>query len=244
MRNPKKKQIKQIKNNPNLWKYLVGLVLVILVVLGVIIFLSRDNSNLNKDVIATVNEEEITASEVSAIQESFLQQGEQISEEDALEQIINKKLILQEINKGNYAVSSEEAESAIEQQLSMQGASLDDYKQQLSQQGISYEEQLESIKEELKIQKYLENQFKDENFEVSEEEAQDFYELSKSQSTEEIPSYEELESQIISILEQQKQQKAIETLVQELKANAEIEYLKEVDSEAESTEDFPIEITE
>jgi parvulin-like peptidyl-prolyl isomerase len=233
------------KNNQNFWKYGAVLVLAVLVVGGFIFFSGGDNnSNLSGNVIATVNGEEITTSEVIAIQQLFIQQGQQISEEDALEQVINQKLISQEVEAEDYSVSTEEAESTIEQQLLIQGASLEDYKQQLSQQGIVYEEQIDSIKEELAVQKYLEIQLEGENFEVSEQEAQDFYEMYKSQSPEEVPSYEELEPQIIATLKQEKQQEAIGYLIQELRAGAEIEYLQEVGSEEKSLGDFPIEITE
>ncbi len=239
------KQKKLNKNNQNFWKYGAVLVLAILVVGGFIFFSGGDNNpNLSGNVIATVNGEEITTSEVNAIQQSLIQQGQQITEEEALEQVINQKLISQEVEAGDYSVSTEEAESTIEQQLSMQGASLEDYKQQLSQQGIVYEEQLDSVKEELAVQKYLETQLEGENFEVSEQETQDFYEMYKSQSSEEVPSYEELEPQIIATLEQEKQQEAISYLIQELRADAEIKYLQKVDSEEESIGDFPIEITE
>jgi hypothetical protein len=239
------KQKKLDKNNQNFWKYGAVLVLAVLVFGGFIFFSGGDNnSNLSGNVIATVNGEEITTSEVSAIQQSLIQQGQQITEEDALEQVINQKLISQEVEAGDYSVSTEEAESTIEQQLSMQGASLEEYKQQLLEQGIVYEEQLDSIKEELAVQKYLETQLEGENFEVSEQETQDFYEMYKSQSPEEVPSYEELELQIIATLQQQKQQEAIGYLIQELRADAKINYLQEVGSEEESLGDFPIEITE
>jgi parvulin-like peptidyl-prolyl isomerase len=244
MKKSEDKQKKLNKNNQNFWKYGAVLVLAVLVVGGFIFFSGGDNnSNLSGNVIATVNGEEITTSEVSAIQQSFIQQGQQISEEDALEQVINQKLISQEVEAGDYYVSTEEAESTIEQQLSMQGASLEDYKQQISQQGIVYEEQLDSIKEELAVQKYLETQLEGENFEVSKQEAKEFYEMYKQQSGIN-ETYEELEPQIMATLQQQKQQETIGYLIQELRADAEIKYLKEVGSEEESLGDFPIEITE
>ncbi len=234
------KQKELDKNNQSFWKYGVILVLAVLIVGSFIIFSDKDNnSSLTGNTVATINGEEITSGEVENIQQIIGQQGQQISEEDALEQIINQKLISQEVEKGDYSISNEEVESIIEQQISMQNMSLEDFKEQLSQQGISYEEQKDSIKEELAIQKYLETQLEEESFEVSEEEAQEFYEMNKEQSPEEIPPYEESKSQIISLLEQQKQQELISSLIQELRANAEIEYLQELESEATQIEGMP-----
>jgi hypothetical protein len=242
MEKSEEKQKKQDKNKQNFWKNGAILVLAVLVVGSFIIFSGGDNnSNLTGNVIATVNGEKITSEEVEAIQQLFVQQGQQISEEDALEQVINQELISQEMKKGDYSISTEEAESIIKEQIAMQGASLEDYKQQLSQQGISYEEQLDSIKEELAVQKYLETQLEGESFEVSEEETREFYEMYEQQSPEEIPSYDELEPEIIATLKQQKQQEAVNILIQELRGNAEIEYLQEVDSKAEAIEEMPIE---
>ncbi|MFW6225745.1 MAG: hypothetical protein ACOC3V_02145, partial [bacterium] len=45
---------------------------------------------ITSNVVAIVNNEEIKSEDVSAIQQSLLQQGQQISEDDALEQVINQ----------------------------------------------------------------------------------------------------------------------------------------------------------
>ncbi len=176
------------------------------------------------DVAAVVNGEDITSEEVSEFQQTVLQQGQQISEEEVLEELINQKVLEQKVQQENIVVTSEEAESAIEQQLAMQGMTLDDYKQQLESMGLSYESELENIKDQIATQTYLNTQLEGETFNVSEEEAQEFYEMYKLQSPEDVPSYEELESQIIATLQQQKQQEAISSLIQELRADANVEY--------------------
>jgi peptidyl-prolyl cis-trans isomerase SurA len=174
--------------------------------------------------VAIVNGEEITSEEVASTQQLYSQQGQQVSEEDVLEQIINKIVVEQKIQEENIMITDEEAEAIIEQELSMQGATLDDYKQQLESMSMSYEDELENIKEQVKTQKYWEDELKGQTFDVSEEEALEFYEMYKSQSPEEIPSYEELEPQIIASIEQEKQQEAINILIQEIRANADVEY--------------------
>jgi hypothetical protein len=176
------------------------------------------------NVVATVNNEEIKSEDVAAVQQSLLQQGQQISEDDALEQVINQKVLEQKVQQENIVVTTDEAESVIEQQLAMQGATLDDYKQQVESMGVSYEAELENIKNQIATQQFLESQLEGQTFDVTEEEAQEFYEMYKAQSPEEVPSYEELQPQIITTLEQQKQQEAISIIIQGLRATANVEY--------------------
>jgi len=176
------------------------------------------------NVVATVNDEEIKSEDVAAVQQSLLQQGQQISEDDALEQVINQKVLEQKVQQENIVVTTEEAEFVIEQQLAMQGATLDDYKQQVESMGFSYEAELENIKNQLATQQFLESQLEGQTFDVTEEEAQEFYEMYKTESPEEVSSYEELQSQIIATLEQQKQQEATSIIIQELRTTANVEY--------------------
>ncbi len=226
---------KRAKKNRKIGIYTLVFILLALAIGGAFLLLGN-NSNISSNVIATVNGEEISSEEVESIQQNLLQQGQEVSEEEAVEQAINQKLISQKVESEGITVSDEEAESAIEEQLSMQGVTLDAYKQQLSQQGVSYEDQLESFKENLAFQKYLDQEMEGESFEVSEEEAQSFYELYKEQSPEEIPPYEEIKSQIVMTLEQQRQQEAINTVLQDLRENADIEYF--YDNLDDSSEDL------
>ena len=205
---------------------------------GMWFFFGNNDSGITGNVVATVNGEKITSKEIAAVQQLFMQRGQQISAEDASEQLINKKVLFQQAQQGKYSVTDDEAEAVIEAQLAQQGSSLDDYKQQLELQGISYEEQLQDIKEDLTIQKYLGIALEGKDFEVTEEEAQKFYEMYKLQSPDEVPSYEELESKIIATLQQQKQQEAIGSLIQELRASADIEYLQSSNTNQQQGESY------
>ena len=179
---------------------------------------------ITSNVVAVVNGDEISSEQVTAVQQSFLMQGQQIPEEDALEQLINQLVLEQKVEEENIVITTEDAEILISEQLAMQGATLEDYKQQVASQGISYEQDLENIKRQIAVQFYLESQLEGQSFEVTEQEAQEFYALYEQQSVEEVPSYEELEPQIIVALEQQKQQEAIIEHIQELRMNADVEY--------------------
>ncbi len=188
---------------------------------------AEKSSLVKGEVVAKVNGEKITSDEVTSVQEMFNQQGQQISDEEALDQIINQKLIVQKAKKEGYTVSAEEAEKVIEEQLAMQEMNLDEFKDKIADQGLSYEEQLEYMKEELAIQNYLENEIGEEVLEVSDEETDEFYQRYQEEQPEdeEMPSFEELEPQIIALLQQQKQQEAINGLIEELRQTAQIDYL-------------------
>ena len=106
-------------------------------------------------VLATVNGEDITSEDVTETKQSLSQKGQQISEEQALEQTINQRLLSQKVKEENVTVSTEEAESTIRAQLAQQNMTLENYKSQLEMQGISYKEELESLKNRMATQKYL-----------------------------------------------------------------------------------------
>lgn len=176
------------------------------------------------DVVAVVNDQEVTSEEVDAIQSSFSQQGQEVSSDEALEHLIDQVVMAQKVHEEGITVSDEDAEAEIERQLSAQGVGLDEFKEHLESQGASYEDEIEALKPQLAIQEFLANKTPDE-FNVSDEEVQEFYEMYKQQTPEEeqVP-FEEIEPQIVSMLEQQRQEEAINDLIQEYREEADIEY--------------------
>lgn len=215
-------QKEKVKISKNL---VIGVIAVLLLISVGIYFLNNTiNEKPSENAVASVNGEEITSDEVNVIQQSLLQQGQEISEEEALEQAINQEILSQEVQQKEITVTNEETESMIESQLAMQNMTLEDYKQQIEMRGASYDDEIENTKEQIATQNYLENELKDQEYNVTEEEAKEFYETYKQQSSEDVPEYSEIEQQIIISLKQQKQQEAINSLIQELKSNADIEY--------------------
>ena len=175
-------------------------------------------------VLASVNGEDIMSSEVEITMQMFMQYGQQVSEEEALEHIINQKVLSQKAIQEGYALSREELQIEIENQLSMQGMSFQEYEQQLSMQGINMDEQMAEIKEDFAIQEYLSDVISEDDIQVTEQEVLEFYEMYTLQSPEEVPPLEELEPQIIMSLEQQKEQEIIMDVLQNLRENSVIEY--------------------
>jgi len=176
--------------------------------------------NMDADTaVATVNGEVITMAEVSSIQQLFAQQWQQISAEDTLEQLINQKLLEQQVTP----LSTQETENIVIEQLSVQNMTLDDYKEQIAMQGASYEEELENARQWFAIQAHLESKLGT-DFAVSDEEVRAFYDAYVQSSPEALPPFEEVEADIIAVVQQQKQQEAVQNYLEELRANADIQY--------------------
>ncbi|MBW2983280.1 SurA N-terminal domain-containing protein [Candidatus Woesearchaeota archaeon] len=175
-------------------------------------------------VVAVVNDQEVSAEEVDALQRSFAQQGRNVSSDEALEHLIDQVVLAQKVHEEGITVSDEEAEAEIERQLSTQGVGLDEFKQHLESRGASYEDELEALKPQLAIQAFLRNKTPGE-FNVSDEEVQAFYEMYKQRTPEEeqVP-FEEIKHRIVSTLEQQRREEAINDLIQEYREEADVEY--------------------
>lgn len=88
---------------------------------------------------------------------------------------------------------------------------------------MSYEAELENAREWFAVQSYVDSTVGS-DFAVTDEEARAFYDSYSQQSPEELPPYEELEEQIIMTIQQQKLQEAVQVHIQELRADADIQY--------------------
>ncbi|MBS3802424.1 MAG: SurA N-terminal domain-containing protein [Candidatus Thermoplasmatota archaeon] len=185
-----------------------------------------DGNTTDATVAAIVNGEEILMEEVTSLQQSYIQQGQQITEQQALELVIDQTILLQQAKQGDYMPTDAETETQIESILAQQGSTLEQYKQQLQQQGTSYEDFLQNYKEQLAIQNYEDDELEGQTFNVTDQEAQEYYDMYVNQSSDpsQIPPYEQVKQDIISSLEQQKRQEAVNVLVETLKEEADIEY--------------------
>ena len=176
-----------------------------------------------EEIIATVNGEEITQEEVFLVQQQLQQQGSQVNEEQALEQVITNKILLQEVAKQNYDITTQEAEAELEQVLSSQGFSIDDLKQDLQSRGISYEATLEDFKQRVAVDRYLSENIDLNAIEVTQEEIEAFYEQVALQGGNQTPALSDIQPQIEQQIEQQKtrqlQTQFIETLIEEAEIN-------------------------
>lgn len=176
------------------------------------------------EVVARVNGEAITAGDVTKLRVKVYESYRmQMSEEEALEQLIAETVLYQEADEQGYAPTMDEAEQELEARVASSGRTMEDFKADLAKSDFSYEEYLQDFQRQLAINSYLDDAVQVP--EVTELEARVFYENYKQESPEaELPPFEQLKSEIMALLEQQKRQEATSLLIEELKEKADIEY--------------------
>lgn len=186
---------------------------------------SSDNetAQLEGDVVATVNGEAITSSEVNRIRQQITMTGQNVTREQMLEQLVDHEILKQQAEKEGYEVSVEEAEQRLESQLG-QGMKLEDLKQRVKQQGASWENQIEIYQEQFALRDYIEETVTNQIGQVTEEEIQQYYRTLKQQSQQELPPLENIKQKVKASVQQQKRQEVISSLIRQLKPQYDIVY--------------------
>jgi len=163
-------------------------------------------------IVAVVNGRPI--SRLALIKELEKQAGQ-----NALNSLVTKTLILQEVKKQKITISDIEVDEEIKQielTLSQQGQDLN---QLLAAKGISQE----NLKEDIKIQKMVEK-IAVQDIEVADEEIEEYFEQRKDAFPADI-SPEEIKETLKQQLEQEKMNEAVQSWVNSLHEKAKIEYL-------------------
>lgn len=179
-----------------------------------------------KVVVTKVNGKEITREDVVTMQQSFASQGQEISEQEAVEYSIDRELLAQETEKQGLIPPAQRAEEMLKEEVARQGATIDSLKEQLKSHGQSYDEILESYRIQAGIQQFIDS--KVETPQVDPSEAKEFFEQNKQQLAAggQLPNYEAVKEEIEAYLKQQKQQVALSHLVGQLRTEADIVYSK------------------
>lgn len=195
----------------------------------------------SQEVVATVNGEEITREELEVMLEQQKQQyqmqgmdldSEEMSdmreqlERQILDSLIANLLMAQAAEEKGISVSEEELEQEY-QDLAAQFGGEEELNQQLEAAGITREEIKEDIARTLPAQKYMES-YKEENIseedlEVSEEELKAVYDQYSAQMGEEFGEFEEVKPQLEEDLKRQKENEVLQSHVEELREEAEVE---------------------
>ena len=209
--------------------------------------------NMNNQVVATVNGEEITSQQLAqqANVNQILQQVSQVDQQLAqildssdagskvmeelknakLDNIIDNVLLKQAVEEADITLSQAEKEEIYQQQknsiLQQQQMTEEKFLSILEQQGYENEA---AYKEEfgnnpqIKINKLIEEEVIA-NIEISEEELQQAYDENKDALAQsgQDTSFEEIKPRLEQMLKQQKQGQAINEYLSELRENAEIE---------------------
>lgn len=198
---------------------------VIIIALGVLVYYNWDNLKWDKT-LAKVNGESIKESEVERVKQAFKQQtGIEANSSQAIDQLVSRKLLLQEVERRGISTSEEEVEQILLVRLEEMGSNLEEFKVEVEVSG-DYNELISAYKEQFNLEKLVEEITLEENITVSEEEIKEFYELYEESlaSGGNDTSYNEIKDQIKEVLLQQKQSESIYNLIEDLKSSSEIVY--------------------
>jgi len=146
----------------------------------------------------------------------------QISDQ-AITALINSQILLQNSIEAGITVSDEQIEESYQRAADQLGGE-EALQSALQELGFTEEELRADIKEQLLIDAYVQSETDYQNFTASDEEIDSYY-AEVSEGNEEVPPLEEVRDLISSQILTEKQQAAINELVQSLRAEAEIEIL-------------------
>lgn len=188
------------------------------------------------DVVATVNGEDITGDELAAnvqqTAQTAKQQGldptkaevRQQIETQALTSLINTKLLAQAAAKADITASDEEIDAQLTQLTNQLGGE-DKLQEQLDNAGITKEQLRTDISQQIVLNAYVEQNTDVSNIEVTDQEITDFYNsvTESADASSSVPTLEDVKPQIKQQLLSQKQQAAVNELIQKLRADADIQ---------------------
>jgi peptidyl-prolyl cis-trans isomerase SurA len=191
------------------------------------------------DVVAEVNGEEISGEEfettyVGQFQQAMMQaqmSGQEVDQDQlkaqTAEALIGQKLVIQEAENQGFEASEEDVEETLDEIVEQNGLnSQDDFFAALEEQGIAEDEVRTDLETQVKIDALIASESGD--MEPSEEELQELYDSYTAQMEQmqgeeaEIPSFEEMESQLTQQLIAENETEVYQTLVEQLQADADI----------------------
>lgn len=137
----------------------------------------------DSNVMAIINNEKIFKQDVEVAAEQIVQQTglankvdytDSLVEKQALDLLVTKILLKQEIKNYTIEIAQAEIDHAIEQ-FKRNFASDTEYEEKLKKEGLTIEQFRQNIKTELQINKLLEIEIKNESIQITKEEANNFY---------------------------------------------------------------------
>ena len=186
-------------------------------------------------VVAKVDGEEIMGSQLNSQTDLMMRQfGFTMTDIDAetlqqirsqaIESLINTKLITKSAKAAGMEVTAEEVQAEFDKIVdSVGGQEATDVR--LEQMGLTTEEFKQTLISDILIQKYLDAEIDEGEIVISDAETQAFYDQIAETGAADLPPYEEVQAQIVEQLKFQKQQSSLVTLVEELREEAEVEIL-------------------
>lgn len=204
---------------------IICFVILLILIVGVIIYFNWGKIKPDKT-IALVNGEKIYLSEVETLQKAANISGQQVNESVAIDQIISRKLLVQESQRRGISVTDEEVEKMIQDQIDQSGQTMESFQKQLKEKGVDYDKLFEAYKTQVILQKLIGQISEEKNITVTDTEAKDFYNKNKQLFNQggQVTDFETVKDTIKRVLLQQKQSVEIYKLIDELKAKATITY--------------------
>lgn len=195
------------------------------------------------DVVAKVNEEEITKKEFESTYKGRFQQmamqaqmtGQEIDQDQMKQQtaegLVGTELIVQEANNRDYSASDKEIDETLNEMAKQQQLeSSDKLISALEEQGMKKDEVMSQAATQVKIDKLIAEESGD--TEPTEKELKEAYDQFKAQqeqmnkdgegSEQEVKSFDDMKSDLKTQLKNQKQAEATQTLVDQLRENADV----------------------
>jgi len=188
-------------------------------------------------VAAVVNGEEIPMSEFEQrVQQTEQQlQGQQGVDieasstqqqirQQAINNLVDERLLDQAIAESGITVGSSSISARLDQ-LRQQSGGQEQFQQQLQQRDITIDQLRDNIRRQLEVEQYVTQEATSTALSVSDQEVRQLYDQLSSQATgtQQLPSFEEAQSQLRTRLEQQRQRQALQNLINQLRSNAEID---------------------
>lgn len=227
-------------------KYTVATLVLVLVALLALMYALEDQGKLNTGLFsgvqqqvskytaaAKVNNESISEYDlnisVTQLSSGAAAQGADITDPavqeelqtQALDMLINTELLKQEAANRGIAATEEEVNARLETLKTDVGGE-EVLNQRMEEFGINKKTLLRDIRNELTIQKLLDEVFKEKTVSVTEEEISAFYEQAGGAGAG-LPALEEVKTQIEAQIKASKEQGVVTTLIEELRGKAQIE---------------------
>lgn len=189
------------------------------------------------DIVAEVNGEEVTKEEFEAVYAGQFQQaamqaqmsGQEIDQDQLKEQVteslIGQELLIQEAGNRGYSASEEEMDKTLTDLAAQNGLeSKEQFLTALEEQGMPEEEVMSQLETQVKVNQLIAEETG--SIEPTEKELQELYDQAKAQQEqtggEELPPFEEVKPQLEEQIKMQKEREATQTLVAELRENADV----------------------
>lgn len=195
--------------------------------------LIHNGSVSESHIVATVNDERITRSELDQQIAQLVSTGqlpplEEIGEEQAalersvLEQMIGNLLLIEDAQRQGVSVSEDEVSSQYDSLVAQVGNQGDDFEQLLAEEGIAADDLRQSLRDQLVLEAYFDRLSQEYDISVSEEEIRHVFDTQVSGEDSGIP-FEAVEPQIRQQLEQQKLAEVLPAVIAELTEQAAVE---------------------